>query len=148
MVRPETQPDKYKCQETFAKKKPPADRVMFSAAKQAKSKAKRKQQERDQISKRIDTGACLRIQILRARDFAIAAIENAVHVKEQGADNKAEVGTADQEQKADQRKSRDQDCPEVWRHRRLKKELADRARNRAIQVARNKSIARFAATTK
>jgi len=43
-----------------------------------------------------------------------AAIENAVHVKKPGADNKSGIRTADQEEKPDQRKSRDQDCPEVW----------------------------------
>jgi hypothetical protein len=125
-----------------------ADGVRLSGAKQAKSKADRKQQERDQISERIDPRAFLRIQVLRPRDFAIAAVENAVQVKEPCADNKSSVRTADQEQKTDQRKSRDHDRPEVWRNRRLEKESADRARNRAIQITRNKTVSRFAAATK
>src|SRR5439155_14575281 len=98
----------YKCYDAFDKKNPLADRVLLSAAKQAKSEADRKQQECDQISKRIDTGACLRIQILRARDFAVATIENTVDVKKRCAGNEPEVIAAHEEKKTNHGQNCDQ----------------------------------------
>src|SRR5262249_33726619 len=133
---------------SFEKKNPLRNWGAAVGAIKTDSKSERKQQNRDQISNRIDARAFLRIQILRACDFAVASIEDAVHVKKGCANYESKIIAANEQEKADHGKECDQPRPNVWRHRRSQKEPAGRARNRAIQITRDKTVARFAAAAK
>ena len=147
-VRTEARCDKKKTEKAFSEKNPRREPMTIACSKNPDAETERKKQKRDQISQRVQSGTFFRVQVFRTRDFAIAAIENAMKVEKPRPNNKSPIMAACQEEKADHRKKRDQPSPNIRSDRRLEKETTDRARNWSIQIARNNSIPRFSAAAK
>ena len=85
----------------------------------AQAKTDCEQKTAKNIAKRIETAAGVRFQVFRARNFAVAAIEDAVDLEKRRTDNEPAIVAALQEEECRDWQSKDRQCPRAWREGRF-----------------------------
>src|SRR5947209_14657632 len=101
-------------------------------AKQAQPKADHVENTAEHIQKIVDTAATLRFLVSGARNLAVAAIHNAVELKEECAEDNAEVISVDQTNKGGKRKQERPRAPRRRSNVKAKQKAADKPGKRSI----------------
>ena len=111
---------------------------------QAERDSNHEQEVADDVAERVQPPATLRYEILRTRDLTVAAIENAVDLKERGAANETNTIAAQKKQKGHDQQREDRYRPGIRRDWKFQQRARDGLGNRPVQKSRDEPVLRFA----
>src|SRR5205085_11714775 len=94
----------------------------------------------------VEPPATLALHEFRTRDLAIASVENAEDLEKNESPDKRPIVSLCEHERRHHWDRKNEPGPSVRRGRKSEEQSSDRARNRTIEMARNETVLRFAAS--
>src|SRR5438105_4560793 len=129
--------------DSFREKEPAEARMRLM---QSNCQTENEQNVTHDVEDIVEPPATLALHEFRARDLAIASIENAEDLEKNESPDKRPIVSLCEHERRHHWDRKNEPGPSVRRGRKSQKQSSDRARNRAIEMARNETVLRFAAS--
>src|SRR5438270_3105807 len=129
--------------DSFREKKPAEARMRLA---QSNCQTENEQNVTHDVEEIVEPPAALALHEFRARDLAIASVENAEDLEKNESPDKRPIVSVCEHERRHHRDGKNEPGPSVRRGLKSQKQSSDRARNRTIEMARNETVLRFAAS--